>query len=109
MIPWTVDVLDERVKRELLRLPLDMQSRFFWFGGLLAKSGPQELGMPYIRPLGNKLWEMRLSGEAGPARAIYASASRQRLIILHVFVKKTQQTPDGAIAIARRRMREIPT
>ncbi len=50
---------------------------------------------------------MRLTGSAGIGRAIYAAASRQRLVVLHAFVKKTQQTPQRAIELARKRLREI--
>ncbi|MEX1205654.1 MAG: type II toxin-antitoxin system RelE/ParE family toxin [Dongiaceae bacterium] len=32
-------------------------------------------------------------GQAGIARAIYATASRRRLVVLYAFVKKTEKTP----------------
>jgi phage-related protein len=48
-----------------------------------------------VRPLESKLWEMRMSGKDGIARAVYVAAKGQRLIVLHVFVKKTQATPAG--------------
>lgn len=31
----------------------------------------------------------------------------RRVIVLHVFVKKSQKTPAGALAIARQRMSEV--
>lgn len=74
---------------------------------LLEGFGPQHVGMPHVRPLGEKLWEMRLMGSAGIDRAIYTAASGRRLIVLHAFVKKTQKTPQRAIDAAHRRMREI--
>lgn len=48
---------------------------------------------------------MRLSGEAGIARAIYVAASGRRLVVLHVFVKKTEATPRRAIETALRRLK----
>jgi phage-related protein len=63
--------------------------------------------MPHVRPLGEKLWEMRLAGVAGIGRAIYTAASGRRLVILHAFVKKTQKTPQRAIELAHKRLREI--
>jgi phage-related protein len=63
--------------------------------------------MPYTRPLGNKLWEIRLSGQAGIARVIYVAASNRRLVLLHAFTKKTQKTPPAAIDTALRRMRRL--
>ncbi len=72
---WTVEPLNDAVETELLALPKDMQARFLRIAGLLQTFGPQHVGMPYVRPLGNKLWEMRLTGRAGIGRAIYVAAS----------------------------------
>ncbi len=63
--------------------------------------------MPYCRPLGNKLWEMRLTGKAGIGRAVYVAASGRRLVVLHAFVKKTRKTPRRALALALARLQEI--
>jgi phage-related protein len=103
---WTVEALSPAVERELLALPKDMQARFLRISELLQNFGPYQVGMPYVRPLGDKLWEMRLSGQSGIGRAIYAAAG-QRLVVLHAFMKKTQKTPRHAIDLARRRMKEI--
>lgn len=107
MAAWAVEVLNETVEAELLALPKDMQARFLRISELLQSFGPQHMGMPHVRPLGEKLWEMRLAGVAGIGRAIYTAASGQRLVILHAFVKKTQKTPQRAIELARKRLREI--
>ncbi|AFQ49448.1 XRE family transcriptional regulator [Burkholderia cepacia GG4] len=56
------------------------------------------------RPPG--LWEIRMTGRDGIARARYVARTRQRLIVLHVFVKKTQRTPRRAIEMACARMNE---
>jgi len=63
--------------------------------------------MLYIRSLGNKLWEIRIQGKRGIARAIYTTVISRKLVILHVFIKKTQQTPQRAINLALKRMKEI--
>ena len=63
--------------------------------------------MPHVRPLGEKMWEMRLTGAAGIGRAIYTATSEHRLVVLHAFVKKTQKTPQRGMDLARRRLREI--
>jgi phage-related protein len=62
---------------------------------------------PYIKHLEEKLWEMRLRGRGGIARAIYVTAVGRRMVILRVFIKKTQQTPHREITLARQRMQEI--
>jgi phage-related protein len=104
---WAVELLNETVEAELMALPKDMQARFLRISELLQNFGPQHVGLPHVRPLGEKLWEMRLTGAAGIGRAIYTAASGQRLVILHAFVKKSQKTPSRAIELARKRLREI--
>jgi phage-related protein len=56
--------------------------------------------------LEGKLWEIRMTGRDGIARAIYVTQTGQRLIVLHVFAKKTQKTPRRAIETAHTRMKE---
>ena len=106
MAEWTVEVLDDAVERELFSLPKDMQARFLRIAELLEGLGPQLVGLPHVRPLGEKLWEMRLTGREGIGRAIYTAATGRRLIVLHVFVKKTQKTPRRAIDLALKRLKE---
>jgi phage-related protein len=57
-----------------------------------------------VKHLEGKLWELRAKARDGIARGIYVTASGRRVIILHVFEKKTQKTPVTALAMARRRM-----
>lgn len=57
-----------------------------------------------VRPLESKLWEMRMKGRDGIARAVYAAVKDRRLLVLHVFVKKTQTTPRRAIDTALERL-----
>jgi len=107
MTEWRVELLSDLVEAELLALPKDMQARFLHISELLQSFGPHGVGMPHVRPLGGKLWEMRLTGRAGIARAIYVAASKQRLVVLHAFIKKTEKTPRRAIELAERRLTEI--
>lgn len=65
------------------------------------------LNMPHIRPLEGKLWEMRMTGRDGIARAVYVARTGQRLTVLHVFTKKTQKTPRKAIETAQARLRSL--
>jgi phage-related protein len=54
--------------------------------------------------LEGKIWEIRLKGKEGIARALYIALSGQRLSVLHVFIKITQKTPRGSLEIARPRI-----
>jgi phage-related protein len=100
---WTV-TLHPQAETELLALPNDMQARFLRIAEMLEDFGPQRVGLPHIRPLENKLWEMRMAGRDGIARAVYVAVHGKRLLVLHVFVKKTQTTPRSAIETALKRL-----
>jgi phage-related protein len=103
---WEIEFLDQRVLAEFTALPADMQAHYLHIIEMIARQGPPNVGMPHIRSLGGKLWEIRFRGRAGIARAIYVATQRRRLVVVHVFVKKTQKTPQRAIHLATRRAKE---
>ena len=90
----------------MLSLSKDMQARFLRISELLESFGPQRVALPHVRPLREKLWEMRLNEREGIGRAIYTAAAGRRLIVLHAFVKKTQKTPRTALNLALKRLKE---
>ncbi len=106
MPDWTVRV-HALAEAELKALPADMQARFLRVAELLETFGPQKVGMPHVRPLERKLWEMRMHGKDGIARAVYAAVQGRTLLVLHVFVKKTQATPRSAIETALKRLESV--
>ena len=103
MTAWTVQI-HPQAEPELLALPSDMQARFLRIAELVEEMGPQHVGLPHVRPLERKLWEMRMQGRDGIARAVYAAVQGRRVLVLHVFVKKTQTTPRRAIDLALKRL-----
>ena len=103
MSNWTV-TLHALAEPELLALPADMRARFLHIAEMLEDLGPQRVGLPHIRPLESKLWEMRMQGRDGIARAVYVAIQDRRLVVLHVFVKKTQTTPRSVITTALKRL-----
>ena len=69
--------------------------------------GLERVREPHVKHLDGKLWEMRLTGRDGIARALYVTATGRRIIVLHAFVKKSQKTPAVALALAMARMKEV--
>lgn len=67
------------------------------------------IGMPYCRPLGSGLWEIRSSISNGRITRILFCIAHDRLVLLHGFIKKTQATPKAELDRARARMKEIIT
>ena len=57
--------------------------------------------------LEDKLWELRIRGRDGISRAIYVTASGQRVVIVRVFIKKKQKTPNKELRLARERAKDV--
>lgn len=104
---WTVAVLDAGVAAEIAALPADMRARLARFVDLIQEIGFEALPRDSVKHLEDKLWELRITGRDGISRAIYVTASGRRVVILRVFIKKTQRTPQGELELARQRAKEV--
>ena len=104
---WSVETLNSTVDEELAALPADMRARFVRICNLIQEHGLPNVGQPYIKHIDKALWEIRLKGKDGIARALYVTAKPQRVIILRVFIKKTQKTPKKEIQLALKRALDI--
>jgi phage-related protein len=104
---WTFVFLNDEVLSELETLPVDMRASFERIVQLVQSIGLERVHEPYIKHLEDRLWEMRLRGRDGIARAIYLTAVGRQVVILRVFVKKTQKTPRREIQIALKRAQEV--
>jgi phage-related protein len=104
---WTVEVLDDEVRAELKELPADLQARFVRLGDRIRQVGLIGLTEPHVKHLEGKLWEMRLIGRDGIARALYVTATGERIVVVRIFIKKTQKTPRTEIALALQRAKDI--
>jgi phage-related protein len=106
-MPWTVETLNDVVDAELEALPADMRARFVYISTLIEQFGLERVREPHVEHLRGPLWEMRLKGKAGIARALYVTAAGQRVVVVRVFVKKTQKTPEREIDLAIKRAKEL--
>jgi len=104
---WVVDFCNRRAEKELAAMAGDIRADFARIVDLIEKYGLSNMREPQVRHLAGKIWEMRMRGRDGIARAAYITAEGKRVVILHCFVKKTQQTPREAIDLAMQRAREV--
>jgi len=65
------------------------------------------LGMPYCRSLGDGLWEVRSNLADGKIGRVIFCVERERIVLLHGFIKKTQKTPAQDLTLAMKRMKEV--
>jgi phage-related protein len=104
---WIVETLNATVDSEVDALPADMRARLVRIGGVIEAVGFQGLPADTVKHLEDKLWELRIRGRDGIARAVYVTAVKQRVVIVRVFIKKTQKTPKHELELARQRAKEV--
>ena len=103
---YSIVYFHSRVKAEIESWPDGILADYAWMVELLMEFGPN-LRMPHSRSMGSGLFELRPQGKEGVGRALYCFLTGQRVVILHAFIKKTQDTPDQELRIARKRMKEV--
>lgn len=104
---WAVEFLNAEVRAELEAFPPDIIASFLRISRLIAANGLPNVREPYVKHLEGPLWEMRMRGRDGIARAAYVTAAGRRVVVLRVFPKKTQKTPRREIELALRRAKEV--
>src|SRR2546428_8637912 len=107
VVAWHVEILNEIVAAEIAALPADMQARFLRLAERIATAGLQSLAEPHVKHLEGKLWELRLTGREGIARALYVTPTGRRGVVVCAFGKKTRKTPRTEIALRLRRVTEL--
>ena len=65
------------------------------------------LGMPHTKAVESGLFELRVKGREGIARVFYCTKIGKRIVMLHIFVKKSQKTPKKDLKLAIQRMKEV--
>ncbi len=105
-MPFEIEYFHARVLAEIEAWPVDVLADYARLIELLTEHGPN-LRLPHSRALGDGLFELRPRGRSGIARAFYCFVVGRRIVVLHAFVKKTQQTPERELKLARRRRKEL--
>ena len=86
-----VDSLDTKARAKIART-LDLLQQF----GI-------NLGMPYVRPVEEQLWELRTRYGGNRYRIIYFLVTGQTFVILHGFIKKSGPIPRRDVEVAKSR------
>ena len=103
---FEIEYFHERILAEIESWPVDVVADYARLAELLIEHGPR-LRLPHSRAFGDGLFELRPKGKSGIGRAFYCFLVGKRVVVLHAFIKKTQQTPDKELKLARKRLKEL--
>ena len=103
---WTVETV-AAVDAEIAALPVSLRARLVRLLETVENVGLEALRAPHVKHLDGKLWELRVRAAGGRARGIYVTVTGRRVVVLHVFAKKSRKTPLRALATARERLQQV--
>jgi phage-related protein len=103
---YSIEYFHLRVRTEIESWPNGVLADYARIVELLIEFGPH-LRLPHSRAMGDGLFELRPRGIEGIGRALYCFISHRRIVMLHAFIKKSQETPLRELRIARKRMKEV--
>ncbi|MBU6225576.1 MAG: type II toxin-antitoxin system RelE/ParE family toxin [Burkholderiales bacterium] len=103
---WQIVYFNDRVQKDVLSMPSGILADYLRLTEAMALYGA-DLRMPHSRALGAGLFELRPKGPEGIGRVFYCTQVGRVIVILHSFIKKTQETPDADMRMARKRLKEI--
>lgn len=84
-----------------------MASTPYTFNEMVGSVRLEQLHEPHVKHLEEKLWELRARAIKGIARGLYATVTGRRVVVLHVFIKKSQKTPKSALDLAKQLMKQV--
>ena len=103
---WQIVYFNDRVQKDVLSLPSGILADYLRLTEAMALYGA-DLRMPHSRAFGAGLFELRPKGSEGIGRVFYCTQVGRVIVILHSFIKKTQETPDAIMRMARKRLKEV--
>lgn len=105
-IAWTIEYYSEVVRHEIAAMPVGIRAAYVRLTEMLQEFG-LDLRMPHSRAMGGGLFELRPRGREGIARVFYCTMVGCRIVVLHSFIKKSQETPKRELDVARKRQKEV--
>ena len=103
---WSIEYYSAEVEKKILSLPSGLLARYLRLTDLMLEFG-SNLGMPHTKSLGEGLIELRVKSKEGIARVFYCTMVGSRIVMLHLFIKKSNKIPKKEIQIAKNRMKEV--
>ncbi len=86
---------------------MEMRARLSRIVEVIDAHGLKDVPRSWAQQIEGKLWDLQFTGADGVARAFYVTASGRRLVVVRIFVKKTQETPKRERDLAFKRARGV--
>ena len=103
---WRILYYNDDVQDFIDSWPVGIRAYYARITERMILFGPN-LGMPFTRSMGDGLFEIRARGKEGIGRAFFCTIMNKRIVILHVYIKKSQKTPLRELRMARKRMIDV--
>ena len=103
---WQITYYNARVQRDVWAMPAGIVADYLRLTEAMELYGA-DLRMPHSRAMGGGLFELRPKGPEGIGRVFYCTQVGKTIVVLHSFVKKTQETPDAEMRVARKRLKDV--
>jgi phage-related protein len=102
----SISYFNEKVRKQVFALRTGILADYLRLTDAMSLYGA-DLRMPHSRSMGGDLFELRPKGPEGIGRVFYCTQVGKSIVILHSFIKKTQETPDAELRLARKRLKEV--
>jgi phage-related protein len=103
---WKISYYNQSVVDDVRHLEKSVKAKYMAITDKMLEHGPN-LGMPFTKSMGKGLFEIRAKGQAGIARGFFCTITKNTIMILHVFIKKTEATPIKELELAKKRLKEV--
>ena len=103
---WSLEYYSKDVEESILSLPDGLLARYLRLTDLMIEFGPN-LGLPHTKAIKGGLFELRVKSKEGIARVFYCTILRNKIYMLHIFIKKSQKIPKKELKIAFSRLKEV--
>jgi phage-related protein len=101
-------IFDSNARREIQSFPKDIKIELGKL--LLILQSGENITMPLSRPMPsifNGVSELRIKDETGNYRIFYYIKLKDKILVFHAFMKKTQKTPNNEIDTAILRLKHM--
>lgn len=105
---WKIEFYNKTVEANIKKWPDSIMPKFLWQLNFIEKMGPNKIGMPYIKSLGQGLFKISVKSDEATGCALFCISTQDKtVIILDGFIEKTQKIMPDEIIVARSRMNDI--